>query len=134
MLYGAYGAALLGFILTAVPEWTNTSRPSARLLLLLAGLWMAARLVGLVGADGLNLIAAMADIAWLGILIVWLGLIAVRRRAGVLTGFLICLSALLAWEIGLRFAIANQAFAQAQTFLEYALLTFCALLGLALMR
>jgi uncharacterized protein involved in response to NO len=33
MLIGAYGAALIGFIVSALPEWTDTPRPRGRVLL-----------------------------------------------------------------------------------------------------
>src|SRR5690606_23546713 len=45
MLIGAYGAALLGFVTTAVPEWTDTPRPQKNFLLALACLWGIGRSV-----------------------------------------------------------------------------------------
>jgi uncharacterized protein involved in response to NO len=38
MIFGSYGAALISFITTAMPEWTDTARPRGRALLVLAGL------------------------------------------------------------------------------------------------
>ena len=134
MLYGAYGAALIGFLFTAAPEWTHTPRPSARLLLSSASLWIAGRLFGLAGADGLGLVGGVADITWLAILLVWLAHVAWRSRSSALVSFLFCLFALLAWEVGFRQAVAQDSIGPAQGMLERALLTFCALLGLALMR
>lgn len=134
MLYGAYGAALIGFLFTAAPQWTSTPRPAARLLLWSAGLWIAGRLFGLAGADELGLVGGVADIAWLTILLFWLAHVAWRSRSSALAGFLLCLLALLAWEVGFRLALVHGAIGLAQGMLERALLTFCALLGLALMR
>ena len=39
MLIGAFGAALIGFLTTAVPEWTDTAPLRGRSLWVLAGLW-----------------------------------------------------------------------------------------------
>ena len=44
MLYGFVGAAIAGFLLTAVPSWTGTRRSSGTPLILLASLWLAGRL------------------------------------------------------------------------------------------
>lgn len=43
MLFGFVGAAIGGFLLTAVPAWTNTQRISGRPLLLLVLAWLAGR-------------------------------------------------------------------------------------------
>ena len=88
MLIGAFGAALLGFIFTAVPEWSNQDRPRGAILFVLAGLWGLGRLVGLFGADMLGALGAIADLAWLGAMVVFLALTAVRQRALGLRGFL----------------------------------------------
>ncbi|SFL76705.1 NnrS family protein [Shimia aestuarii] len=68
MIFGYAGAAMGGFFLTAVPNWTNT--PAARLsfLSVAAGLWLAGRLAmwGL-GALPPGLVAAL-DLAFVPIL------------------------------------------------------------------
>src|SRR5690606_19998222 len=38
MIFGAFGAALIGFITTAVPEWTDTQRPQGKFLYPMAAL------------------------------------------------------------------------------------------------
>jgi uncharacterized protein involved in response to NO len=134
MIYGAYGAALLGFILTAVPEWTNQARPSPRFLLALASLWGVGRFVGLLGADWANLLAWLADAAWLGALIVFVASISVRTRRSNLGGFVFWLVILLACEASARWAIFQEDVLLAQTALRSALLAFAALLALALAR
>jgi uncharacterized protein involved in response to NO len=50
MLAGFIGAALMGFLLTAIPNWTGQPPYAGAPLLLLAGLFVAARLVLLPGA------------------------------------------------------------------------------------
>ncbi len=134
MVYGAYGAALLGFVLTAVPEWTNTPRPAPRVLLTLASVWGVARVLGLVGADWGNTLAALADAAWLTALIAFLAHVGWRRKSASLNGFLLWLSVLLICELMLRLGIGVQDFALAQAALRGAVLAFAALLALALAR
>src|SRR5690606_15459200 len=58
MIFGAFGAALIGFITTAIPEWTDTPKPQHRTLFMLAGLWGVGRAVGFLGADMLNPLGA----------------------------------------------------------------------------
>lgn len=69
MLYGFVGAGLAGFLLTAVPSFTNTRPVTGRVLLALVALWLAARaamwLIGPLGAG----VAAAFNLAFLGALI-----------------------------------------------------------------
>ena len=44
MLFGFVGAAVAGFLLTAIPNWTGRLPIAGKPLLLLFGLWAAARL------------------------------------------------------------------------------------------
>lgn len=68
MLFGFVGAAIAGFLLTAVPNWTGRLPVRGRPLALLFALWLAGRLaVGLsevVGAAA----AALIDVAFLAAL------------------------------------------------------------------
>lgn len=66
MIFGTYGAALAGFLTSAVPEWTDTRPRQGRALLLLFLLWLPGRIVGLFGFDVLVPLAAMTDLAFLG--------------------------------------------------------------------
>ena len=50
MLFGFVGAAVAGFLLTAVPNWTGKLPIAGRPLLALVGLWVAARLAMLLSA------------------------------------------------------------------------------------
>lgn len=70
MIFGTYGMALAGFLTTAVPEWTDTPRRRGRHLLLLLGLWLPGRIVGLFGADRLAGLSGLTDAAFL-LLLTW---------------------------------------------------------------
>ena len=68
MLFGFLGSAVAGFLLTAVPSWTCQKGVSGRPLVVLAGVWLAARL--LIASSGwwpAPLIAAV-DLSFLPLL------------------------------------------------------------------
>ena len=69
MLFGFAMASIVGFLLTAVPEFTGTAPVSVARLQIMAGLWLAGRLgftlSGWLGAWP----AAIADLALLGTLL-----------------------------------------------------------------
>ena len=61
MLFGVVGAALAGFLLTAIPNWTGRLPLQGLSLALLVALWLLARLaVALPLAPGLTLVLALA--------------------------------------------------------------------------
>ncbi|HWQ87302.1 NnrS family protein [Brevundimonas sp.] len=134
MLIGAFGAALLGFIFTAVPEWSNQDRPRGPILFVLAGLWGVGRLVGLLGADVLGGLGALVDLAWLGAIVVFLAFTAVRLRAWGLRGFLFWIGALWLSEAATRYGFLTGDLQLARTALWLSVLAFTAVLGLALAR
>ena len=107
MVIGTFGAALIGFITTAVPEWTDTQRLRGRALLVLAGLWGFARVIGLVGAEALGAVGAVCDLLWLGLLVVYLVRISISRRTTRLAAFVFWLSCLLIAEAVTRYAFLN---------------------------
>src|SRR5699024_8286550 len=72
MLLGAGGAALLGFLTTAPPEWTDTPRLRGSTLWMLAGFWALGRLAGIFGSDSLQGLSAVADLGWMLLLCVYL--------------------------------------------------------------
>jgi uncharacterized protein involved in response to NO len=65
MLFGFVATAIAGFLLTAVPGWTGQRGFAGRPLMLLACLWLAARL--LISTSGIwpPLLVAAADLAFL---------------------------------------------------------------------
>jgi uncharacterized protein involved in response to NO len=68
MIFGTYGAALAGFLTSAVPEWTDTPPRRGRALLALLSLWLPGRVIGIFGFDALVPVAAGTDLAFLGLL------------------------------------------------------------------
>lgn len=70
MLYGFVPAAIAGFLMTAMPNWTGVAPPKGLWLLALAALWLAGRLAMLaVGWLPLWLVAII-DLAFLPVLAV----------------------------------------------------------------
>lgn len=134
MVIGAYGAALIGFIGTAVPEWTDTPHLNGRPLYALAAAWCIGRAVGLVGADGLAPVGALADLAWLAALFVYVCRVSVRKRTTRILGFAAWLAALWAAEAATRYGMLSGDIALAQRMAHGAGLVFLGLLGLALAR
>src|SRR5688500_7245758 len=68
MLYGFVGAAIAGFLLTAVPSWTGTRGFGGTPLVLLATLWLAGR-VAFAAVGGLPLaLVALCDLAFMPVL------------------------------------------------------------------
>lgn len=134
MIFGAFGAALIGFITTAVPEWTDTQRPQGRFLYPMAGLWGAGRIVGFFGADALGLFGALCDIAWLLLLTGYVARVSILKRSISLLAFILWIGALAACEIVVRYAFAAEDIELAQRVLRAAGFVFLGLLGLALAR
>lgn len=134
MIFGSWGAALIGFMTTAAPEWTNSPRPRGRALWLFAGLWGLGRIAGLAGADVLLPLSGLADLLWIAALAVWLGRISLTgctRRVLSFMGWIIALG--LAGAIA-RWGMMTADAALASEALRVAGLLFLGLLGLALAR
>ena len=97
MMFGYVGAALGGFILTAVPNWTG--RPSVRgwPLGALAIIWLCGRITVWWGGTVGPMPTAVADLAYLGVLSVLVGneIVAGRnwRNLPVLAGLVLMLTA-----------------------------------------
>jgi uncharacterized protein involved in response to NO len=68
MIYGYALAAVAGFLLTAIPNWTGRLPISGARLAALAGLWLAGRMALLVSAQIGAATAALVDLAFLGVL------------------------------------------------------------------
>lgn len=134
MVFGAWGAALLGFLTTAAPEWTDTPRLRGRALWVLAGLWGAGRVAGLLGLEALLPLTMAADLAWGLALAVYLARISVQRRSTRVLSFLAWLLALVAAGAVARVQMALGDGLAAQAWLRASGLLFLGLLGLALAR
>jgi uncharacterized protein involved in response to NO len=68
MLYGYVAAAIAGFLLTAIPNWTGRLPVNGWPLAGLAALWLAGRLALLISAQLGGLVAAIVDTAFLATL------------------------------------------------------------------
>ncbi len=134
MIVGSFGAALIGFLTSALPEWTDTPRLSGRPLLVLAGLWGLARLAGLVGFEPLILVAALADQAWLLFLLAYVLFLSWRRRTTGLLGFAALLAALALAAGGLRLAMLQGDLDAGERAIRFGAIAFLGLLGLAIAR
>lgn len=136
MLIGSFGAALIGFLTTAVPEWTDTERLHGRSLFVLAGLWGTARLIGLVGAEALGIVGAICDVLWLALLVAYLVRVSLQKQTTRLMGFAFWIAALLAAEVATRYAFLD--IAAREEIAEHAMhltgFVFLAILGIALAR
>lgn len=77
LLLGMMPAVVAGFVLTALPRWTRCAPASSRLVLALAGLWLAGRVAHVVSAESIHGSALAPAIAFL--FIAALSLIAARQ-------------------------------------------------------
>lgn len=77
LLLGMMPAVLAGFVLTALPRWTRCAPASARVVVALAGLWLAGRVAHVVSAESIHGSALAPAIAFL--FIAALSLIAARQ-------------------------------------------------------
>lgn len=134
MLVGAFGAALIGFMTTAAPEWTDTAPPRGRMLWVLAALWGVGRVVGVLGWDGLGAVGAAADLAWMTVLLVWLLRLSWVRRTDRLLAFAFWLGLLIACTAVARFSFLTGDIDLAIRAVHLTGFAFLGLLGLALAR
>lgn len=134
MLIGAFGAALIGFLTTAVPEWADTDPLRGRPLWVLAGLWGTGRVVGLCGWDGLSAFGMLADLAWMAALLGYLLRLSIQRRTDRLLAFAFWLALLAICTAIARLAFLIGDIDRAATFLHLAGFAYLGLLGLALAR
>lgn len=80
MLYGFIGAAIGGFLLTAVPSWTGTRGFAGAPLMLLAALWLAGRIAFAATAVLPWAAIAALELAYLPVLAFLIGRSLLRER------------------------------------------------------
>lgn len=68
MVFGFAGAAIGGFLLTAVPNWTNSHHVSGKPLMLLFGVWLAGRVATALAGSLPPLAVAVLDLGYLPLL------------------------------------------------------------------
>ncbi|HMN36735.1 MAG TPA: NnrS family protein [Hyphomicrobium sp.] len=136
MVVGSFGAALIGFLTTAVPEWTGTPRLRGRALFVLAVLWGTARVLGFAGHDLSIIPAGLADASWIAALLFYIVRIAIGKRISRLNAFAFWIGLFLLGELAARYAmtIANSDFAWSQRLIHLPGLIFLGVLGIALAR
>jgi Uncharacterized protein involved in response to NO len=134
MIVGSFGAALIGFLTTAFPEWTDTPKLQGRALWSFAAIWGVARLIGLIGFDALTPLAALGDLAWMAGLILYGIAITWRKRTDRLLAFLPWLVGFFMAEAITRyFMITGDSYLAGEA-VKYSGLVFLGVLGLALAR
>jgi uncharacterized protein involved in response to NO len=134
MIFGTYGAALAGFLTSAVPEWTGTRPRRGCELLGLLLLWLPGRAIGLVGLDAFVLVAAVTDLTFLGLLF-WYVLKALIERGSVRhASFGVWVGLLWLAELGVRVAWLTGMTDIAARLLHAALAIFLVFFSLAVAR
>ena len=68
MIFGYATAAMGGFFLTAVPNWTGAKAAPERFVMLVAGLWLAGRLAVCLAGVLPPVVVALVDLAFLPVL------------------------------------------------------------------
>lgn len=134
MIFGAYGAALAGFLTSAIPEWTDTSPRKGRALLLLFGLWLPGRLIGLVGFDALLGVAAATDLAFLGLLFWYILRALIERRSVRHSSFAVWVALFWLLELAIRLAWLTDRIELSSRLLHASLMVFLVFLSLAIAR
>lgn len=134
MIFGTYGMALAGFLVAAVPEWTDTKTSTGNTLLCLAALWLPARIIGAFGADALSLLAGVFDLAFLLAVATIIGRAMLERRTTKHLAFLAWLLLFAGAEAGVRYAWQVGDVELASRMLEAALCIFIVLFSLSASR
>lgn len=96
MLFGFVSAAVAGFLLTAVPNWTGTAPLAGRQLGVLVAVWLAGRAAVWLSASLPPLLVVVADAAFLPLLAAALAGPLVRAGKARNAGFLVLLAVLTA--------------------------------------
>jgi uncharacterized protein involved in response to NO len=134
MIFGTYGAALAGFLGSAIPEWTDTQARRGRALLALLALWLPGRLIGFVGADALILPAALTDFAFLMLLLSFVVRPLVERRSTRHGSFAVWIVLFALVELAIRTAWFLGETVWSARLLQAALAIFLVFLSLAIAR
>ena len=106
MLFGVVGAAIAGFLLTAVPSWTGQRGFSGLPLIILVSVWIAGRLVIIFHVHFPPVILACIDLAFFPVLGCMLAPSLLRGKSRNLV-FLMFLAALFTANLLFHFAVAR---------------------------
>lgn len=103
MLFGFAGAAMAGFLLTAVPNWTGQGPVRGGALLLLVAVWIAGRVAMWLSGVLDPRLVAVADLAFFPLLAAFQAPAIVVRSARRNLVFVVILLALFAANLGVHF-------------------------------
>lgn len=134
MIFGTYGMALAGFLLAAVPEWTDTPTSRGNTLLCLAALWLPGRVTGVTGLDALNIVAGVTDTAFFAAMTFIIGRAMFERRTTKHLAFLAWACLFTLAEVATRVAWYMGDYSAAARFPEVALCIFVVLFSLSASR
>ncbi|SMD11932.1 NnrS family protein [Rhizobium sp. RU36D] len=134
MLVGSFGGALLGFLTSALPEWTDTRRISGRPLFLAAGMWALARIIGLVGLERAWMAGLLLDQAWMLFLLAYGLRLAWIKKSSDLLGFVAFVTTFALSAAALRVAMGLELHELADRAIRILGFSLLGLLGLALAR
>lgn len=109
MLFGFATAVILGFVLTAVQNWTGVAAVGPRGLGLLLGLWLAARLLAFWPSVPGQCLSASVDVFVLPMGAVFMGRVLLTTRNYRNLVFLPLLSVLAALNVAFHWALQNGA-------------------------
>lgn len=134
MIFGTYGAALTGFLTSAVPEWTDTRPRRGPALLLLLLLWLPGRAIGLAGFEALVPVAGATDLAFLSLLFWYVLTPLLERRSTRHASFAVWAGLFVLVELCIRLAWLNGMHDMAGKLLHAALMIFLIFFALAVAR
>lgn len=134
MFVGTFGAALLGFITTAVPEWTDSKRLKGKAIWILVYLWAVGRISSFISFDGVGLIGGIADLSWELFLVGYVANLSWKLRTDRLLIFVFWLMVWASCLLGVRIGFATNSFELANRSLLLLGFAFLGLLGAALAR
>jgi uncharacterized protein involved in response to NO len=128
MIFGFASAALAGFLLTAVPSWTNSGPLRGWKLALFVLLWLGARAVAAAGID--PWLYAALDLAFIPALFAAVGPGIIARNLKRNGAVLVVLAAILIANAGVHLAVLGAPFVSARWGNELGLAVFIMLIAL----
>lgn len=129
MLFGVFGAAIAGFVLTAFPEWTKSSPVTGASLGIIVALWVAGRAVMLSGS--VRPAAVLVAAAFLPTVAGIAATAMITTRSSRLWLFVVTLASFAAFSVAWQLARAEVLAVEPTTLAMPALLVLTALVTLA---
>lgn len=134
MIFGTYGAALAGFLTSAIAEWTDTPPRRGRILIILLLLWLPGRIIGFLGVEPLVPLAGLTDFAFLSMLFWFVLAPLLERRSTRHASFAVWAGLFALAEAGIRIAWFMGQFDLAERLLWASLHVFLVFFALAVAR